>query len=171
MKSGMALWDDLVGAFAADDPPIDTTRVPTRYLGGAPDLRRCRHGGISGALPRVPRVVTSGPSGGDAAQWDALRAADRATQRRRRLLAVFGRMMARFYEHHERQWSMGRWECSLCRQRIVAWAWVSHLAADGVRAMHEACVSSRMWEAVIYHEQMVRAGLLGGESSLAGMAS
>src|SRR5579884_1588505 len=95
------------------------SRVPTHYLGGAPHARS-RHNGLSGAIPRVPRGVLAEPVSPE----ETLLAAHHATLRRRRLLAIFARMMARFYERHERKWSMGRWDCSLCRERIIAWAWI-----------------------------------------------
>ncbi|HKD75138.1 MAG TPA: hypothetical protein VKB76_06560, partial [Ktedonobacterales bacterium] len=89
-----------------------------------------------------------------------------ATLRRRRLLAIFARMMARFYEKHERKWSMGRWDCSVCRERIVAWAWVPQTPKDATTgalaevtgAQHEACVSRSMWDVILHYERLSRAG-------------
>ncbi len=164
----MTRWSELVNNGESErqsDPPVfapeewdpsDTSRIPTRYLGGAPDLRTHLRGGVSGAMPRVALAETVS----DDAQAAVLLAADRATRRRRRLLAIFGRLMARFYERHERRWSMGRWDCSCCRRRIVAWAWVPHTVAEAASAMHEGCVSSRMWEVVLRHERLTRAGLM-----------
>jgi ribosomal protein L37AE/L43A len=103
-----------------------------------------RRTGLSGALPRVPAVV-------DAAADQA----QRAVLRRRRLLAIFARMMARFHERHERRWSMGRWECAICHERINAWAWLPQSSPGG--ALHEACVSRSMWDVVLHHERLAQA--------------
>ncbi len=142
--------------------PEQISRVPTRYLGGAPNTRPHRHSGLSGTMPHIPRGVTS--------EMDDVNAttsvASASTLRRRRLLAIFGRMMARFYERHERKWSIGRWNCIVCQQRIVAWAWVpsviagatTHALSEIGGAMHEACVSSSMWETVLHYERLARAG-------------
>jgi hypothetical protein len=137
------------------------SRVPTHYLGGTPNAR-ARRTGLSGAIPRVPRGVLAET----ATPEETTRAAHHATQRRRRLLAIFARMMARFYEKHERKWSMGRWDCSLCRERIVAWAWVPHSTANAAPgaivevtgAQHEACVSRSMWDVILHYERLSRAG-------------
>lgn len=141
-----------------DQPTDDTdhitrqSRIPTRYLGGTltPSRRRT---GLSHLLPQPLRVPM--PYAGDPAAdaWEA----QRATQRRRRLLAIFGRMMARFYDRHQRHWSMGRWDCAFCQRRIAAWAWLPVADASTtqtVGAMHEACVSRAMWEVVLHHEQI-----------------
>src|SRR6185437_10083743 len=69
------------------------SRMPTRYLGGTTRAQQARRRtGLSGALPRVPAVLASDAN--EQAAWMAFR----ATQRRRRLLAIFARMMARFHE-------------------------------------------------------------------------
>lgn len=131
------------------------SRIPTRRLGSTltPSRRRT---GLSHPLPQPPRVPM--PYAGEAAvdAWEA----QRATQRRRRLLAIFGRMMARFYDRHQRHWSMGRWDCAFCQRRIAAWAWApvtAEITPDLVGAMHEDCVSRSMWEVVLHHEQVAQA--------------
>jgi len=126
--------------------------VPTRYLDGAATLHSRRQSGLSGALPRVPRTTDMLPPLDDAAALST----HRATHRRRRLLAIFGRMMARFYDRHERRWSMGRWACSLCQRRIVAWAWLPDVLTAEPAALHEECISRSMWEMVLYHEWFAR---------------
>jgi hypothetical protein len=134
-----------------------TSHIPTRYLGGAPRATGTRRTGFSGTLPRVP-IVTH-PIADSAPLCDEAGVlAHRATQRRRRLLAIFSRMMARFHERHERHWSMGRWECLLCHRRIVAWAWLPLSLPDESKALHEECVSRSMWDVVLHHERMARAG-------------
>jgi hypothetical protein len=150
-------------AFSATEDDQPTTRqfrashVPTRYLGGAPRTAHTRRTGFSGTLPRVPVVtyhVAETPPPSDEAGLQS----QRATLRRRRLLAIFSRMMARFHERHERHWSMGRWECLLCHRRIVAWAWLPHSLPDESKALHEECVSRSMWDVVLYHERLARVG-------------
>lgn len=140
------------------DQPIDEndhimrqSRIPTRYLGGT--RTPSRRTGVSHTIPQPPRMpmLYEGDLAADA--WEA----QRATQRRRRLLAIFGRMMARFYDRHQRHWSMGRWDCAFCQRRIAAWAWTPvevAITAPTVGAMHEACVSRSMWEVVLHHEQI-----------------
>jgi hypothetical protein len=102
----------------------------------------------------VPSVTTTTDEASRAAE--AVMLAHRATQRRRRLLAIFGRMMARFHDRHERHWSMGRWECSLCHCRIVAWAWLPVALPEAAIALHEECVSRSMWDVVLYHERLIQ---------------
>ncbi len=136
------LWG--MGPAAATAHVYRASRVPTHYLGGTPTHAR-RRGGLSGALPRVPHAD------------DAALLAFRATQHRRRLLAIFARMMARFHEQHERRWSMGRWECGICRRHIPAWAWLPRLPHAPPQALHEECVSRAMWDVILHHEISVRA--------------
>lgn len=146
---------------SADEAHAHTTRVPTRYLGGTPQTHARHSAGLSGALPHVPRSATICND----ASGTANVATERATIRRRRLLAIFGRMMNRFYQSHERKWSMGRWNCQLCQQRIVAWAWMPQAIAGAAEAlvivtnaMHESCANSSMWDVVLHHELLARAG-------------
>jgi hypothetical protein len=128
------------------------SRMPTRYLGGTTRAQQARRRtGLSGALPRVPAVLASDAN--EQAAWMAFR----ATQRRRRLLAIFARMMARFHERHERHWSMGRWDCAMCHKRIAAWAWLPLDLATGSLALHEECVSHSMWDVVLHHERLAHA--------------
>jgi ribosomal protein L37AE/L43A len=134
--------------FWARGPAAATARVYRAAQRMAPGMlaqTTPRHRtGLSGALPRVPAVV-------DAAADQA----QRAVVRRRRLLAIFARMMARFHERHDRRWSMGRWECAICHQRISAWAWLPQSPPGG--ALHEECVSRSMWDVVLHHERMAQA--------------
>jgi len=127
-----------------------SSRVPTHYLGATPTHAR-RRTGLSGALPRVPAIVV------DRAADEAALLAFHATQRRRRLLAIFARMMARFHEQHERRWSMGRWECAICHRHIPAWAWLPRVPHGPPQALHEECVSRAMWDVVLHHELGTRA--------------
>ena len=138
-------------------PGFRASHIPTRYLGGASRTPSTRRTGYSGTIPRVPTVSRSlgdAPPRAD----EAAVLAQRATLRRRRLLAIFSRMMARFHERHERHWSMGRWECLLCHRRIMAWAWLPHSIPDETKALHEECVSRSMWDVVLHHERLARAG-------------
>lgn len=135
--------------FWAHGPAAATARVyraaqRMAALGSPTPTVPRRRTGLSGALPRVPAMV-------DAAADQA----QRAVVRRRRLLAIFARMMARFHERHERRWSMGRWECAICHERISAWAWLPQTVPGG--ALHEACVSRSMWDVVLHHERMAQA--------------
>jgi ribosomal protein L37AE/L43A len=132
------------------------TRIPTRYLGGVPDSRYHRRSGLSGPITRIPRSATLVETSPNASYPNLHDTEQQAVVRRRRLLSIFGRMMARFYEQHERRWSMGRWECQLCQRRIVAWAWAP--LADSTAVMHEACVNRSMWDVVIYYERLAQAG-------------
>src|SRR5271165_4559274 len=76
-------------------------RIPTRLLGRTRSgLTRRRD---TGMIPRLPRDTVYGSA--EANRQHAIR-------RRRWLLAIFGRMMARFYERHERHFSAGRLECT-----------------------------------------------------------
>jgi hypothetical protein len=159
-------------AFSATDDGQPTahqfraSHVPTRYLGGTPRTHHTRRTGFSGTLPRVPIVthpVAEPPPPHDEAGLQA----QRATLRRRRLLAIFSRMMARFHERHERHWSMGRWECLLCHRRIVAWAWLPLSLPDESKALHEECVSRSMWDVVLHHERIARVGAPAQEIPLA----
>lgn len=137
-------------------PDDSASRVPSRLLSGMPGTYARRHPGLSGAIPHAPRFTTPIAQPGGIA-LGASAEQHRATLRRRRLLAIFARMMAHFYDRHERRLSMGRYECSVCRQRIVAWAWLPRFVSQAA-AMHEACVSRSMWEVVLYHEHLVRVG-------------
>jgi hypothetical protein len=134
-----------MGPAAATAHVYRASRMPTHYRGEAPTRAR-RRAGLSGALPHVPAVVVD-----PVAEAAALRAL-RATQRRRRRLAIFARMMARFHEQHERRWSMGRWECAICHRLIPAWAWLPRMPQDTPQALHEECVSRSMWDIVLRHE-------------------
>lgn len=69
-------------------------------------------------------------------------------------------MMARFYERHTRRLSVGRWECTLCRRRIVAWAWHSAPEHPVDEIVHEACVSRSVWDMVLSYEYMVNSGFV-----------
>ncbi len=100
--------------------------------------------GLTGARPRIPRAL-------------GLEEAEPATRRRRWLLAIFGQMMARFYEGHARRLSAGRWACSICQRRIVAWAWCAD-AQPAPEIVHEDCVSRSVWEMVLYYDYLGRSG-------------
>ena len=143
------------GAAEAAAHAAHTSRIPTHYLGGPARAQSRPCAGFSGTLPRLPSLSSAGDEAERAAE--AVLTAHRATQRRRRLLAIFGRMMARFHERHERRWSMGRWECSLCRHRIMAWAWLPRELPGVPLALHEECVSRSMWDVVLHHERAARA--------------
>ncbi len=122
------------------------SRTPTRLLGRTkPGITRRHH---SGMVPRIPRDSLYGAA-------EANR--QLATRRRRWLLSIFGRMMARFYERHERHLSAGRLECTLCHRRIVTWAWISTSLVQ-VEIVHEDCINRSMWEVVLQYEHLVRAG-------------
>ncbi len=148
--------------FAADSSPETTgklaSRVPTHVLGDPPPWVPRR--GYSGPLPRVPQPV--------AVETPEEARERRITTRRRRLLAIFGRMMARFHEHHERRWSMGRWQCLVCHRRIVAWAWLPARHDDG--ALHEECISRSMWDLVLTYEYLAMQGRASSPWEVAAMA-
>ncbi len=83
--------------------------------------------------------------------------AKQAAFQRRRLLSIFGRMMARFYELHERRLSMGRWKCSFCGKQILAWCWVrAENELSEFRSMHEECVNRSTWEMVLRYDYLER---------------
>lgn len=120
--------------------------APTRRLDRPPASPAAGYG-LSGALPRIPRTSTTAP--------DVPADARQHIQRRRRLLAIFARLMDRFYAQHERRLSAGRFDCTLCRRRILAWAWAAPLAGEFV---HEACVSRSVWHVVLAYERAAAAG-------------
>jgi hypothetical protein len=144
----MAIPTDAPHASFANADRESTSRIPTHYLGNSPQWRE-RQSRYSGALPRVSRPLLF-------ENEDPNVSHQQSTLYRRRLLAIFGRMMARFYEHHKRRWSMGRWNCQICRHRIVSWGWVPD--DNQIAIMHETCVNRSMWDIVIYYERLVRAG-------------
>ena len=129
------------------------SRVPTRLL-DQPSVSR-RPNGLSGALPQIPRTRFARPI----AEGDGTAQRVEATRRRRWLLAIFGRMMARFYELHERRLSAGRALCTMCHHRIVAWAWHALPGAEVEEIVHERCISHSVWEMVLYYEYLVNSGL------------
>lgn len=141
------------GAWEAAATAFRATRTPTHYLGGAPRSQGQHRSGFSGTLPRLPSIVTA-PDETAHGATQAILGAHRATLRRRRLLAIFGRMMARFHERHTRHWSMGRWECTVCHRRIVAWAWLPQSLPETSFALHEECANRSMWEIVLRHERI-----------------
>ncbi len=81
-----------------------------------------------------------------------------ATRRRRWLLAMFGRMMARFYTQHQRKLSLGRWSCRVCHRRIFAWGWRATPPATVDEVVHDACVSRSIWDIVQYYDYLVQQG-------------
>jgi len=147
-----------------DSDVQSASRIPTRYLNNrTPTGPHGRNSGLSGSFTRVPPSALV-PQPDEVHFEDPELIAHRAILRRRRLLSVFGRMMARFYNQHQRHWSLGQRECHLCKQRIIGWCWSPQPTAT--HYMHEECISRSMWDIVIYYEQLARAGYAQDINSL-----